>query len=360
MGRNARTVTEPRSFADELLIRADATSQIGTGHIMRCMALAQTWRQHGGGVTFLSHCTNSALHSRIRDEGFSFQLLEQPHPSKADLQQTLNVARDLCSRTGRLWLIIDGYHLSPEYQLVLHSEGYCILVIDDMAEHSVHYCDILLNQNIHSQILSYNCCSNTRYLLGPRYALLRREFVIRENGARAIPEIARRILVTFGGADSNNVTLKTVRALDRLQNPDLEIRIVIGPANPNMERIRQEAAQLRLSVQTMAAVTDMPDLMAWADLAITAGGITCWELAIMGVPYVVLITAENQEGIAHGLEKAGAAMNCGWFHTLTIQRFSDYLAKMISDRHTRLDFIEKGRCLVDGLGAKRVVDHMRG
>jgi spore coat polysaccharide biosynthesis predicted glycosyltransferase SpsG len=102
----------------------------------------------------------------------------------------------------------------------------------------------------------------------------------------------------------------------------------------------------------------MPKLMAWADTAVSAGGSTCWELAFMGVPFLVLILAENQEGIARGLGETETAMNCGWFHKLSVKYLAECLDKMIADDNRRAEYSKRGRRLVDGLGTDRIIDHM--
>jgi spore coat polysaccharide biosynthesis predicted glycosyltransferase SpsG len=131
-----------------LFIRADATTEIGTGHIMRCIALAQAWQAHGGEVTFLSHCQSTALRERIIEEGFSFISIDHPHPHPDDLSQTINYVQHLSPfpfPLSHAWLVLDGYHFTPDYQKAIRDAGIHLLVIDDM-NHLPHYhADILLN-----------------------------------------------------------------------------------------------------------------------------------------------------------------------------------------------------------------------
>jgi len=186
--------------------------------------------------------------------------------------------------------------------------------------------------------------------------LLRKEFLERQAAIRDVPGVARRILITLGGADPNNVTLQVVRAVKGLVRWNLEIKIVIGPANPNCDSIQKELGQSPLPFRILTNVTDMPSLMAWADMAVSAGGSTCWELAFMGVPYLVIILAENQVGVAKGLDKANATLNCGWFYALSTKQLSAHCEKMIVDRNVRTNYAAKGQQLVDGLGAERLLE----
>ena len=155
-----------------LLIRADADTHIGIGHVMRCIALAQAWQHQGGDVTFLSHCHSDRLRQWIIDEGFELISIEKPHPDTSDLSFTLNKLS-----TDSLWLVLDGYYFTPDYQKAIRENGYKLLVIDDMAHLDHYHADILLNQNIHSSSLPYSCTRDTVKLFNSQYVLLRREFL---------------------------------------------------------------------------------------------------------------------------------------------------------------------------------------
>jgi spore coat polysaccharide biosynthesis predicted glycosyltransferase SpsG len=192
-----------------LIIRADADAHMGTGHIMRCIALAQAWQERGGDVTFLSHCDSEALRKRVIDEGFDFIPIEKPHPDSYDLGHTLKILEQFKIQNSKFktWFVIDGYHFTPHYQKAIRENGYKLLVIDDMAHLDHYHADILLNQNIHASSLHYSCDRDTVKLMGCEYVLLRKEFLKYKDCKREIPEKAKKILVTMGGADPDNVTL---------------------------------------------------------------------------------------------------------------------------------------------------------
>jgi len=299
-----------------LFIRADATTQIGTGHIMRCIALAQAWQDHGGKVTFLSQCESEALRRRILGEGFDLIPIEELHPDPSDLTQTLKYLERSapCSMPHTSpWFVLDGYHFDQQYQKKVREAGYRLLVMDDTAHLARYHCDILVNQNIQSLEIRYDCDGNTVKLLGPGYVLLRREFLkYRGFDRKATFEKARNILITLGGADPDNVTLKVIKALNMLKDPDFDVSLVVGPSNPHKEILKSAVLHTPCSMRLLDNVEDMPSLMVWADLAVSAGGSTCWELSFMGLPFVAVIIAENQEKIALELEQFGAGRNAGW------------------------------------------------
>ncbi len=228
-----------------------------------------------------------------------------------------------------------------------------------MAHQPEYHADILLNQNIHAQSLHYSCNPDTLCLLGPQYVLLRKEFLKEKATKREVPETAKHILLTLGGTDPENITLTVIQALKYIKRTNLEVKIVLGPANSNHENIEGELCRLPSDFQVLSSVTDMPSIMAWADMAISAGGSTCWELMFVGVPFLVIILSENQVGIANGLEEAGAAVNCGWHYTLTKEGFAEIFVNLIKNRKWRKALSKEGGQMLDGFGSERVMKCMR-
>jgi len=345
---------------NNLIIRADASSRMGIGHIMRCIALAQAWQDQGGDVTFLSHCDSADLKQRIIDEGFEFINIERPCPNPNDLSFTLKMLLGISHKLSgaSLWLALDGYHFTPDYQKAIKECGCRLLVIDDMAHLDHYHADILLNQNIHASSLHYSCDRETVKLLGCEYVLLRREFLKYEDWKREIPEKAKKILVTMGGSDPDNVTLKVLKAMNILDERELEVKIVVGPSNPNIERLKKELSLSVFGFELLASVKDMPELMSWADVAISAGGSTCWELAFMGLPNVVLVLAENQKSVAERLSKAEVAVNLGWHQEVSHFEVGHTIKQLIETAKIRQRMVRRGQALVDGQGFSRVLMHM--
>lgn len=343
-----------------LIIRADATSRIGTGHVMRCLALAQAWQTHGGRITLLSHSDNRLLRQRVEAAGIDFIHLAAQHPDPDDLPATLQALENLKALDRELtpWVVLDGYHFDPSYQQSVRSAGFRLLVIDDCAHLPHYHADVLLNQNVSADELSYPCDADTRLLLGTRYVLLRQEFLGWRTWKRETPTAARKVLVTLGGSDPDNATLKVIRGLRQLESSDVEARIIVGPANPHVAILRRAVEDTKhagCKLELLESVADMPGLMVWADVAVSAGGTTCWELAFMGVPSIVMVLAENQQNTAAKLGEMEAAISLGDASQLSADRVSETLHELLHDAACRGRMSALGRALVDGRGAERVI-----
>ncbi len=336
-----------------LYIRADADSKMGTGHIMRCIALAQTWQDQGGEVTFIGCCDSESLKQRISDEGFSLISIGYICPDPSDLKNTLSILKTGITGQNK-WIVLDGYHFTPDYQKAIRDAGIHLLVIDDMNHLPYYHADILLNQNIHAPDLSYLCDEDTTLLLGARYVLLRREFLKYQNFKREIPDRAKNILVTLGGADPDNVTLKVIEALKFLNEPDIAVRVIIGPANFHQETLQKSIVSANFTAELLINPPSMPELMAWADMAVSAGGSTCWELTYMGVPFLATVLAENQRSIAVSLDKKRVAINCGNGNKITTEKLCKILSAILYNREKRSLMALQGTQLNDGNGSMRV------
>jgi len=324
---------------------------------MRCLALAQGWKDCGGTVTFLSHCDSDSLRRRITDEGFAFVSIERPHPDPGDLVHTLEILEHLKPQNPEFGprVVLDGYHFTPGYQRAIADSGCRFLAIDDEGSADHWYADMILNQNLHAHSGLYPSTEvHTRLLAGTQFVLLRQEFLEWMDWEREIPETAGKILVTMGGSDPDNVTLRVIRALNRLDGSELEVKIVAGPANPHIDVLEEELRRGSSALRLVPSVDDMPGLMAWADLAVSAGGSTCWELAFMGLPTVTVVLADNQELIAEGLEEAGAAVNLGQHADLSVEDLAQELKGLINSSTKRHRMADRGRLLVNGRGAYRV------
>ena len=183
------------SSKQHLFIRADADVQIGSGHLMRCLAFAQGCKAIAEKITFITSCDNELLLSLLKKNGFCIERLKKSYPSQEDWKA---MSRILADDSGA-WIVLDGYHFDSAYQLKIKEEGYPLMVIDDTNHLHHYYADILLNQNIDAENLNYSCEQNSRLLLGTRYILLRPEFLTFKKRKRKISQIARKMMVTLGG-----------------------------------------------------------------------------------------------------------------------------------------------------------------
>jgi UDP-2,4-diacetamido-2,4,6-trideoxy-beta-L-altropyranose hydrolase len=338
-----------------IIFRADVSQQIGQGHLMRCLALAQACRNANETPILLSQCNNEYLYLRIRKEGFEILPLDQIHPNPIDLNRTLSILEEY--NAG--WLVIDGYHFDKKYFEAIKEAGYRLLVIDDMAEIPEYNIDILLNQNIYADQLSYHYNSKTISLLGTKYALLRNEFSYKPSIKHDIPLVANKILVIMGGSDPNNVTLKALQALSLVTIEELEVTAIIGESNSNKDSIEKEISNLGLRIKLIEHPSNILDWMNWADIAITGGGSTCYELAFLGLPSLVFILAENQRRVSLGLEIAGCSINLGWYRNITKKDLALRINELAHSPKNRARMSKCGKDLVDGKGASRVVKFIK-
>ena len=338
---------------DTLLLRADADSRIGAGHFMRSLALAEAWRAQGGAVSFVSRCENSGLRRRLETSGIGLLPIERSHPDPDDLRRT----RTAVCQQGADWLVVDGYNFDPTYHEGVREGDHRLLLIDDCADLAEYRADIILNQNIGAERLEYRCDPDTALLLGNQYALLRPEFTRWREWTRQVPPQAANILVTMGGSDPDNASATVVAALATIAAPRLSVKVVVGALNPHGEDIRRRAAACTgHQVEVVSAVEDMAELMAWTDMAVSAAGSTCWELAFMGLPSLLLVLGPDQRAIAEGMQRASAAVH--------VEEASGEIAAglkaLVEDQAARVQMSERCRRFVDGHGAARVVAAMHG
>ena len=339
-----------------LLIRADASTQMGTGHVMRCLALAQAWQDKGGQVTLAATTFPPALGERLASEGLTLVTLTAEPGSPDDAQQTAEHARAL----GATWVIVDGYQFGAAYQRALKDAGLRVLFMDDYGHAGTYCADIVLNQNSYAHERLYTQrAAHTRLLLGPRYVLLRREFWPWRGWLRETPEVARKVLVTMGGADPNNITLRVIEALQQIDAPNLEVTVVVGGSNPHSTEIEAAARVSRHQIKVEWNISDMPTLMAWADVAVTAGGSTCYELAFMGLPALIVVLAENQQTGAAVLAKVGIGQNLGWHNEVGSSAITSALMRLLTEPESRAAMSRCGSSLVDSYGSTRIVAEMQ-
>lgn len=342
-----------------LLVRADADTQRGAGHVMRCLALAHAWRGRGGYVGFISYRPDPTLRRRMQAAGAHVTELNGAHPDYSDLRGTAAALEETLKHSQKLpWVVLDGYHFDSDYQEQLRAAGCRLLVIDDNAHLSCYDADMVLNHGIQAQQLDYCYAAGCTLLLGTRYALLRPEFARVAAAEKLIPQRAGKILVTLGGSDPENVTESVIQALATIDLPDIEARVIVGPMNPHFGALKAAAAAARHTVRLETAVQDMAAAMLWADLAVSAAGGTCWELAALGVPMITVVVAENQRLLAAELDKAGAAVNLGWHRQARADRIASVLGRLASATLVREQMKARGKALVDGRGAERVVEAM--
>nr|WP_298113581.1 UDP-2,4-diacetamido-2,4,6-trideoxy-beta-L-altropyranose hydrolase [uncultured Pseudomonas sp.] len=317
-----------------VVFRADASLQIGTGHIMRCLALADALKAQGAECQFISREHSGNLIDHLRSKGYDVHALpavresratearkaqKQPEPSDPAHLHWLGVTQrqdaDECAAIlNELkpdWLIIDHYALDARWEAVLKPYYAKLMVIDDLADRP-HLCDLLLDQTFGRDPDDYKSRvpPGCNLLCGAQYALLRPEFAALRpyslKRRQATP--LDHLLVSMGGIDKDNATGQVLEAFQHTSLPlHCRITVVMGARAPWLDVIRQQAEQLPWFTEVRVSVNDMAQLMADSDLAIGAAGSTSWERCCLGVPTVMVVLADNQREVAVGLERSRAA-----------------------------------------------------
>lgn len=315
-----------------VLVRTDASVDIGSGHLMRCLTLAERLREDGAEVSFICRDLPGAMFDMLQSHNFPFGKLPPIQFSQElDAQLTISTAQSLFA-DGIDWVVVDHYSLAAEWEGLLRSHTHKLLVIDDLANR-LHDCDMLLDQNYYRDFeLRYknlvpNFCLT---LLGPAYVLLREEFIHAKNKLRERDGVIRHILVFFGGSDPTNQTQKVLDALKLLQLKDIKIDVVVGIANPHKDLIRTQCNQSS-EFNFHCQVSNMAELISNADLAIGAGGAAMWERCYLGLPTITVVFATNQQSTTEDVAKLGAIEYLGWSDQLDASDYANSLKGLIDN-----------------------------
>lgn len=330
-----------------ILIRADAGGQIGTGHIMRMIALAQAYQRRGGRAIIASSSCPEAVSQRATDLEIEHQSLSSNRPgSPEDAEETLLLAQKLDAS----WVVLDGYHFPLSYQEIFKDDPCKLLCTDDHGYSDKWCCDALLNQNLDSNLAPHgeHELENPQLLLGSSFSLLREEFLAQPIAPRPWTSL-KKILISMGGADPHNATKAVLDLLDQASAEPLTIRVLAGAANPHLAKLRAHLSDHTIEIVVNAQ--DMPTQLSWADGIISAGGSTCWEWLHAGLPGAIVTIADNQVPIVQALTGTRkAALALGWpDHFSSTTNLSAWLANPAS-------VIKKSATegIIDGRGADRV------
>jgi UDP-2,4-diacetamido-2,4,6-trideoxy-beta-L-altropyranose hydrolase len=351
-----------------VVFRTDASSRIGSGHLMRCLTLAEGLRSRGARVAFVSREHDGHLLPLIAERGFAIHALPAPADGwlsddrlahgawlgaaiDEDIAQTLAALRE--ENEELEWLIVDHYGVDARWERPLRSVARRIMVIDDLADRK-HDCDLLLDQNLVADF-------ETRYvnlvpqkctlLLGPTYALLQPAYAELRERASAREGPARRILVFFGGIDPFGLTEKSVRAFMSLKRADVQLDVVVGRDHFAIAAIERLTAS-HPNVVLHSGLPTLAPLMAEADLAIGAGGATTWERLCLQIPTILIAVADNQMATARELHRRGLAEWLGRGGQVDEAMLRSALSQRMADPVGSIRRF--GGSLVDGLGEPRV------
>ncbi len=342
-----------------LLIRTDASVHIGAGHFMRCLALAQEWKARIGAVVMLVNTHNPSLEKRATAAGIEVVHLSVDIGTERDAEQTGKHAQ----QRGITHVIVDGYAFTADYQKQLKQQDLILLCLDDYGHTTHYYADWILNQNITATADLYAAREPyTQLLLGPQYILLRQEFALWQLWHRSIFPKVQNVLVTFGGSDPSNLTAFILECLQHVSEA-LNVYVVLGSNYVFEDQLQLQAGRTpsHLQFQFLRNVSNMPALMSWADVAISGGASTCWELAFMKLPSLVLVPDVVQQAIVSKLVEyrvthcLGNAFAEEWAQ-LSPETIAGEIEAVFQKKQYREQMSEQGRALVDGCGTQRVID----
>jgi UDP-2,4-diacetamido-2,4,6-trideoxy-beta-L-altropyranose hydrolase len=368
-----------------IIFRTDASIQIGTGHVMRCLTLADALAARGADCGFICRAHPGNLIELIREKGYvahvlpvsgteigdgrlDTSVLGESEPNLihsnwlgADQAQDAEACAPILAAQRPDWLIVDHYALDARWERALAPHYRKLMVIDDLADRP-HASDLLLDQTFGRDAADYLPLvpADCRLLCGSQYALLRPEFSgLRPYSLerRANPAL-RELLITMGGVDKDNATGQVLQALRACPLPaDCRITVVMGATAPWLEEVRMQAQDMPWLTHVLVGVTDMAQLMADSDLAIGAAGSTSWERCCLGVPTIMLVLADNQRKIAQSLEQSGGAKLINLGQSATTQ-LSELLLPLIDDPAQLRSISDCAGSVVDGLGVDAVMRQM--
>ena len=341
---------------------------------MRCITLADALSQKGADCQFICKIHAGHLIDFIRSKGYvvhALPLAEQACDAIADelphsqwlgttQQQDASACLPIVLTQKPDWLVVDHYALDArwEQQLVPHCGN--MMVIDDLADRR-HVCDLLLDQTYARDAADYSSLvpADCQLLCGSQYALLRPEFAALRPYSlqRRVQPRLRKLLITMGGVDRDNVSSQVLIALRASSlPPDCQISVVIGSTAPWLAQVQQLAQEMPWVTQVLVGVNDMAQLMADSDLAIGAAGATSWERCCLGLPTIMLVLASNQKHVAQALKQAGAARNIP--HTEDIASCLPRLLDELLKQPTALQTMSQSAAsIVDGQGIANLL-HM--
>jgi UDP-2,4-diacetamido-2,4,6-trideoxy-beta-L-altropyranose hydrolase len=329
-----------------ILFRADANAQIGVGHVMRCLAIAEALQARGATCRFASRALPTGVARRLSDAGIARIHLPEDVPPLVDAAATL------AGSEPDSWIVCDGYGFDAAYRRALMSCGNPLLAIDDGQPRESHPATIILNPNVEADASIY-AGAQAELALGLAFVPLRKNFWQSRKPLRATRP---RIVIAFGGADPDGLTAAAAQALAPL-SPEVDIVALVGPANPRRAEIE---AALPPGLSLLTDVDDMAALLASATLVIAAAGVTLWEAmasgaAVIGVHRDPLQKAALDKAASLGL--LGGAFEAS---RLEPQTLLATVKRWIDDPAARHALVAQGLQMVDGKGALRCADLLLG
>lgn len=363
----------------KIVFRCDASLQIGTGHVMRCLTLANALTEQGAKCYFICREHKGNLLDLIQQRGYPTYSLAIETELQAKKENTLKLAHatwlgasqqhDALLCDGLLqslqpdWLIVDHYSLDERWETKLRPHCKRIMVIDDLADR-YHNCDLLLDQTFSRDIEDYVqwVPKHCQLLCGANYALLRSEFAQWRKYSLEHRKAGQleHLLINLGGIDKDNITTQILKGLQKSALPEhCKITVVMGPTAPWIKSVKNQAALMAWKTEVKTGVSNMAELMANSDLAIGAAGSTSWERCCLGLPTIMIVLAENQRQIAKNLEQANAVypIDIDLNLEFSIQKSVEYFVAQKSV-FVLMKMSHNASYIVNGCGSNLVIKNM--
>ncbi|MDF2536397.1 MAG: pseudaminic acid biosynthesis-associated protein PseG [Bacillales bacterium] len=303
-----------------IIFIVDSSTEIGTGHTIRCLTLAKQFFDMGKKIVFFSRRLKGNINDVINKNGFELIEFEETfvwNDNSENVIEKINLFQDT------ELIVIDHYHIDAKLEKALKKQNYNILIIDDLANRK-HVCDCILDQNYYHDFEKRydNLVSNTCLkLLGPKYILFREEFVDKAQNRKTRSGEINKILIFFGGSDPSNETKKALEAIKEAGFTERVI-VVVGQSNPNKEEI-ESICSLKKNWHYYCQVNNMAEIMFDADFSIGAGGATSWERILLGLPTIATIIADNQIMLTEHIHDLGLLMNLGNYSEVTVKKIAE-------------------------------------
>jgi UDP-2,4-diacetamido-2,4,6-trideoxy-beta-L-altropyranose hydrolase len=340
-----------------LILRADASVAIGTGHVMRCLAIAQAWQDAGGSCIFAMAQTTPAVEQRLCAEKCLVSTVIATPVSQRDAAQVVELAAVHMAN----WIVVDGYQFNAAYQRTLKAAGLNVLMMDDGGRGGSYCADFVLDHSPDASEEPYrNREAHTRLLLGTQYIMLRREFMAWRKWKREIPLAAQQLLVTIGGSDPGGLTSKIIAALLQGALTGLATTVIVGGSNPRLTELRRAAAAAPSQINLLYDPPNMPELIARADLAVICAGGTLWELLYMGCASLSYARDKVQGQIIARLQSMGAVLDLGSDEKFDDSKLIGVITEVAASQTRRAEMARIGREIVDGEGPPRVRQELLG
>lgn len=362
------------AFPIRVVIRTDASLQIGTGHVMRCLTLATELLQRGAEVQFICRLHDGHLMDFIEGRGFAVvalpkgatlravgtkDMLDHGHWLECDWRTDVDQCSAAISDPVD-WIIVDHYALDHRWETAMRDQSSQIMCIDDLADRQ-HDCDVLLDQGLGRYHENYRGLvpEHARLFLGPDYALLRPEFMQWRSvslARRANPQL-RHILIAMGGVDADNVSGRVLSALQGMEIVTLDrITVILGSRAPWRHYVLGQAKHGPIPTRVFSDVDNMAELMTSCDLAFGAGGTTTWERCALGVPSIIFTLAKNQHNIASFMQQTSAAYVVAT--DAPIHRAVCEAVASLNNSETLRSYSMAAAKICDGRGIERVMSEL--